>query len=153
MGPTENGIPAPPPPPPTTSYQHRFSKGSSTTAARDMWERLFDEAYKADVIVHTDCGGKIYAHASILVRSPNLLKIKIKICLNSHFKQLTSSTNSTGPGFSGDQEHVGPIKKGQRSPAINPHPRCPTRRRSCFHPIPLLLMVLTYPTTFVIFIT
>lgn len=39
---------------------------SVSTATRDLYDRLFDEAYRADVVVHTDNGGRIYAHASIL---------------------------------------------------------------------------------------
>lgn len=92
--------PTPPPPPqsqlpspPTISYPSRphESNGSlwrgnnnnknvtSTAAAtRDIWDRLFDEAYKADVIIITDSGASIYAHASVLgVVSPvlkNMLK-------------------------------------------------------------------------------
>ncbi|KAJ9177364.1 hypothetical protein P3X46_012591 [Hevea brasiliensis] len=31
-----------------------------------MWERLFDEGYRADVIIHTDKGRSIYSHARIL---------------------------------------------------------------------------------------
>lgn len=32
----------------------------------ELWDRLFDEAYRADVKIHTDSGIIIYAHASIL---------------------------------------------------------------------------------------
>ena len=32
----------------------------------ESWDRLFDEAYRADVKIHTDSGIVIYAHASIL---------------------------------------------------------------------------------------
>ncbi|KAF8404891.1 hypothetical protein HHK36_009786 [Tetracentron sinense] len=41
-----------------------------TTATKDMWERLFDTGYRADVSINTDNGGVIYAHASILLASP-----------------------------------------------------------------------------------
>ncbi|KAL9241612.1 hypothetical protein vseg_015704 [Gypsophila vaccaria] len=43
-------------------------KGQScvNSATQDMWERLFDEAYRADVVIHTDGGGQIYGHSSIL---------------------------------------------------------------------------------------
>lgn len=33
----------------------------------DVWDRLFDEAYRADVLIHTESDIIIYAHASILV--------------------------------------------------------------------------------------
>lgn len=38
--------------------------------ARESWDRLFDEAYRADVEIHTySHDGVIYGHASILVSS------------------------------------------------------------------------------------
>lgn len=40
-----------------------------SSATRDLWERLFDEGYKADVCINTDNGGIIYAHSNILVSS------------------------------------------------------------------------------------
>lgn len=45
-----------------------------STTAIDLWERLFDEGYKADVRIHTDDGGVVYAHACIIVRTPNPTK-------------------------------------------------------------------------------
>ena len=46
-------------------------KGQSfvSTATTDLWKRLFDEGYKADVCINTDNGGIIYAHSNILVSS------------------------------------------------------------------------------------
>uniref|UniRef100_A0A7C8YCY3 Histone acetyltransferase n=1 Tax=Opuntia streptacantha TaxID=393608 RepID=A0A7C8YCY3_OPUST len=42
-------------------------RGSSvSTATRDLWEHLFDQGYRADVVIHTDHGGQIYAHACVL---------------------------------------------------------------------------------------
>ena len=38
-----------------------------STATKDLWKRLFDEGYKADVCINTDNGGIIYAHSNILV--------------------------------------------------------------------------------------
>lgn len=49
-----------------SSYKEQCNVSTATT---DLYDRLFDEAYRADVVVHTDNGGQIYAHASILVRS------------------------------------------------------------------------------------
>jgi hypothetical protein len=61
---------APPLPGPATSSYHgsrvrRYCCVS--TATKDLWERLFDEGYRADVSINTDNGGIIYAHANILV--------------------------------------------------------------------------------------
>ncbi|GFY86628.1 BTB and TAZ domain protein 4 [Actinidia rufa] len=76
--------PAPPPlPGPATRNYHPRGlvmngtpvRGYScvSTATRDLWERLFDEGYRADVLINTDNGGIIYAHASFLgVASPVL---------------------------------------------------------------------------------
>lgn len=52
-----------------------FSPISAATG--NMWDRLFDEGYEADVKISTDGGVLIYAHASVLV-SVSWLKI---ICL------------------------------------------------------------------------
>lgn len=63
---------APPlPGPATTSYRSKVlvEDGSVNAATRDLWDRLFDEAYGADIIINTDNGGILYAHASILVCS------------------------------------------------------------------------------------
>ena len=69
--------PPPPLPPPTLSGQQKKimaeamakeRRGSSvSTATRDLWEHLFDQGYRADVVIHTDHGGQIYAHACVLV--------------------------------------------------------------------------------------
>lgn len=73
----ETPVPPPLPVPGTSSYHRKgLAMNGSTlrgyscvaTATRDLWERLFDEGYKADVTINTDNGGSIYAHASILVR-------------------------------------------------------------------------------------
>ncbi|XWS33499.1 hypothetical protein CRYUN_Cryun22dG0088400 [Craigia yunnanensis] len=37
-----------------------------STATRDLWDRLFDGGYRADVTIETDNGGIIYAHANVL---------------------------------------------------------------------------------------
>lgn len=34
---------------------------------KDLWERLYDEGYEADVYINTVNGGIIYAHSAILV--------------------------------------------------------------------------------------
>uniref|UniRef100_A0A7N0T5M6 BTB domain-containing protein n=1 Tax=Kalanchoe fedtschenkoi TaxID=63787 RepID=A0A7N0T5M6_KALFE len=45
-----------------------------STATRDVWGRMFDEAYRADVVISTDQGWLIYAHASILGMSSPALR-------------------------------------------------------------------------------
>lgn len=69
--------PAPPPlPGPPTTRDHQkglLMNGSKlrgyspvSTTRRDLWDRLFDSGYKADLIIYTDNGGMMYAHASVL---------------------------------------------------------------------------------------
>lgn len=63
---------APPLPGPATSsttYHGSRVRGYCcvSTATKDLWERLFDEGYRADVSINTDNGGIIYAHANLLV--------------------------------------------------------------------------------------
>ncbi|GER53748.1 BTB/POZ and TAZ domain-containing protein 4 [Striga asiatica] len=78
-------LPHPPPLPShlTTSFHQKSFKinGSEikehclcdSKSANSSWDRLFDEAYRADVSISTDGGGVIYAHASVLgVVSPVL---------------------------------------------------------------------------------
>ncbi|CAM8992774.1 unnamed protein product [Rhodiola kirilowii] len=59
-------------------------------ASRDMWERMFDEAYRADVVVSTDQGGVIYAHASILGMASPVLRGIIKQSRRQGRKRLIS---------------------------------------------------------------
>lgn len=42
---------------------------SASTAGSNVMDRLFDEGYRADVLIDTDQGGLIHAHANILVSS------------------------------------------------------------------------------------
>lgn len=70
-----------PPPVPSKSNRHQRRHGmdaapglgnsSVSTATRDMWDRLFNDGYKADVVIYTDNGSIIYAHANIIVSSPS----------------------------------------------------------------------------------
>lgn len=48
----------------------------ASTAGRDMWFQMFDEAYRADVVITTDQGSVIYAHASILVSSSSYFQLQ-----------------------------------------------------------------------------
>ncbi|XP_015578516.2 BTB/POZ and TAZ domain-containing protein 4 [Ricinus communis] len=91
--PAEVDMKEPPSPPPlpclaTTSHHRRILKAEHGrtlrgyncifTTAKDMWERLFDEGYRADVIINTDNGGSIYAHANILGMASPVMKGMLK---------------------------------------------------------------------------
>ncbi|KAL9464183.1 hypothetical protein AB3S75_001893 [Citrus x aurantiifolia] len=74
---------APPLPGPATSYHQKGLvmnglplRGYScvSTAAKDLWERLFDSGYKADVTIYTDYNGIIYAHANVLGMASPVMK-------------------------------------------------------------------------------
>lgn len=68
----EKALPLPLPPLPP-SFQAKGSglkmskKCCFPNAVNSSWDRLFDEAYGADVSIITDGGAIIYAHAAILV--------------------------------------------------------------------------------------
>lgn len=74
---------APPLPGPATSYHQKGlvmnglplrGYSSVSTAAKDLWERLFDSGYKADVTIYTDYNGIIYAHANVLGMASPVMK-------------------------------------------------------------------------------
>ncbi|GAA0142791.1 hypothetical protein LIER_35634 [Lithospermum erythrorhizon] len=76
-------IPLPPPYPVVEAVHRRrgFLKSGSankgqccTHSNRNVRDRLFDEGYRADVVINTDHGGVIYAHANILLKSRNQVK-------------------------------------------------------------------------------
>ncbi|XP_057957570.1 BTB/POZ and TAZ domain-containing protein 4 isoform X2 [Malania oleifera] len=78
---------APPLPPPLMNYRKRRSvqDGSPaggyscvSTATRNMWDQLFDEAYRADVSIKTDNGDVIYAHSNILGMASPVIKNMLK---------------------------------------------------------------------------
>ncbi|KAJ9170576.1 hypothetical protein P3X46_018674 [Hevea brasiliensis] len=81
-------VPPPLPGPATTSSYHRRQltmdgktlrgHSSVSTRTKDMWERLFDEGYRADVTINTDKGGSIYAHANILGMASPVIKGLLK---------------------------------------------------------------------------
>ncbi|XP_027360479.1 BTB/POZ and TAZ domain-containing protein 4 isoform X2 [Abrus precatorius] len=54
----------------------RSTNVSSTT--KDMWERLFDQGYNADVCINTDNGGVVYAHSTILAMASPVLRGMLK---------------------------------------------------------------------------
>lgn len=72
-------LPIPPPLPSHSKHsihQKRLASASpnggcccASTSVNSTWDRLFDEGYRADVLIHTDHDGIIYAHASVLVSS------------------------------------------------------------------------------------
>nr|XP_016480334.1 PREDICTED: BTB/POZ and TAZ domain-containing protein 4-like isoform X1 [Nicotiana tabacum]XP_016480335.1 PREDICTED: BTB/POZ and TAZ domain-containing protein 4-like isoform X1 [Nicotiana tabacum] len=64
--PLERTLPNPPPLPVAWNSPIMRRNCSNFTAAKNMWDCLFDEGYRADVSINTDNGGTIYAHASIL---------------------------------------------------------------------------------------
>lgn len=78
---SKKSIPIPPPSPQSaaTGYPCEYvvmnnlaPRGRSSrvpTATKDLWERLFNEGYKADVRINTDNGGIVYAHSNIIVSS------------------------------------------------------------------------------------
>ncbi|KAF2295549.1 hypothetical protein GH714_033174 [Hevea brasiliensis] len=86
----KKGHPVPPllPGPATTNGYHRRQltmdgktlrgHSSVSTRTKDMWERLFDEGYRADVTINTDKGGSIYAHANILGMASPVIKGLLK---------------------------------------------------------------------------
>lgn len=62
----------PPPPPVKSNSTDLFPQrrhNSVSTATRDSWDRMFDEAHGADVLIHTDNNGLIYAHSNVIVSS------------------------------------------------------------------------------------
>jgi hypothetical protein len=66
-----SSVPIPPPlPSKSDGLKKKLGHSSVSTATRDMWDRLFNDGYKADVVIYTDNGSIIYAHANILVSSP-----------------------------------------------------------------------------------
>ncbi|XP_022963364.1 BTB/POZ and TAZ domain-containing protein 4-like [Cucurbita moschata] len=84
-----NTIPMPPPLPKSAISSHlqkglvsseSLQRGYScvSTALRDRWDSLFDEAYGADVTIHTDHGGIVYAHAYVLGMASPVMKGMLK---------------------------------------------------------------------------
>ncbi|XP_052205808.1 BTB/POZ and TAZ domain-containing protein 4 [Diospyros lotus] len=82
-----NVSPVPPPIPSCPESSKRPAANASSTrgynsvsmSGTDLWERLFNESYRADVAIHTSNGGIIYSHANILgMVSPVLKSILTK---------------------------------------------------------------------------
>lgn len=71
-----SGPPSPPPPPVRSNSGTMWKKSTlqkcnifASKATRDAWDRMFDEAHGADVLIHTDDNGLIYAHSNVIVSS------------------------------------------------------------------------------------
>ncbi|PRQ48175.1 putative histone acetyltransferase [Rosa chinensis] len=70
------------PGPVKNSFHKRLSSNASpvrrcnyvSKATTDLWGRLFDEGYRADVAIHTDDGGIVYAHANLLGMASPVMK-------------------------------------------------------------------------------
>ncbi|XP_028787096.1 BTB/POZ and TAZ domain-containing protein 4-like [Neltuma alba] len=45
-----------------------------STATRDLWDRLFDKGYKADVCINTHNGGILFAHSNVLGMASPVLR-------------------------------------------------------------------------------
>lgn len=70
----DSSVPIPPPVPSKSDKRHGgndvaegLGNSGVSTATRDMWDRLFNDGYKADVVIYTDNGGVVYAHSNIIV--------------------------------------------------------------------------------------
>ncbi|KAK9061906.1 hypothetical protein SSX86_019090 [Deinandra increscens subsp. villosa] len=61
-----------------------MGQNCSISQARESWDRLFDEAYRADVEIHTDGDTIIYAHASILGIASPVFKSMFKKSRSKH---------------------------------------------------------------------
>ncbi|XP_010478779.1 PREDICTED: BTB/POZ and TAZ domain-containing protein 4-like [Camelina sativa] len=74
-----------PPPLPSKSDGHKrtydtpgLGNSCISTATRDLWDRLFNDGYKADVVIYTDSGNVIYAHANIIGNASTVIKGMLK---------------------------------------------------------------------------
>ncbi|GAA0140916.1 hypothetical protein LIER_02179 [Lithospermum erythrorhizon] len=78
---SEKQLPIPPPSPYFGRHNGVSKSGLSCKGCcsvpggkQDTWDRLFDEGYGADVLIRTDHGGVIYAHANILGMASPVLR-------------------------------------------------------------------------------
>ncbi|KAL8124999.1 BTB/POZ and TAZ domain-containing protein 4-like isoform X2 [Apium graveolens] len=66
----------------TTSYhsnRQALDVECVPAAMSGIWDRLFDEAYRADVLINTDNGNIVYAHASILGVASSVFKNMLRL--------------------------------------------------------------------------
>ncbi|CAH8344307.1 unnamed protein product [Eruca vesicaria subsp. sativa] len=80
-----SGPPSPPPPPPIKSNYGMKKKSTvqkcesfASKATRDAWDRMFDEALGADVLIHTDDNGLIYAHSNVIGMASDVIRGMMK---------------------------------------------------------------------------
>ncbi|KAM7262776.1 hypothetical protein ACFE04_000459 [Oxalis oulophora] len=78
-------IPVPPPLPDFASTRYNQKERDQVNRsleindeASDLWDQLFDHAYRADVCIRTDNGGVVYAHANVLGIASDVLKGMLK---------------------------------------------------------------------------
>uniref|UniRef100_A0A1J3CT89 BTB/POZ and TAZ domain-containing protein 5 n=1 Tax=Noccaea caerulescens TaxID=107243 RepID=A0A1J3CT89_NOCCA len=74
-----SALPSPPPPPPPppavkSKLPQRRRQSFVSTATRDSWDRMFDEALGADVLIHTDDNGLIYAHSNVIGMASDVIR-------------------------------------------------------------------------------
>ncbi|OIV93495.1 hypothetical protein TanjilG_11077 [Lupinus angustifolius] len=91
---TKKNIPAPPPLPRSmaTAFPCKVENNNPparmhsnvSSATRDLWQRVYNEGYKADVYISTDNGGIIYAHSIILATASPVLKGMLKQANRHH---------------------------------------------------------------------
>ncbi|CAH2043244.1 unnamed protein product, partial [Thlaspi arvense] len=81
----DSSVPIPPPVPSKSDGRlkryaapGRLEHSCVSTATRDMCDRLFNDGYKADVVIYTDNGGVIYAHANIIGTASTVIKGMLK---------------------------------------------------------------------------
>ncbi|PON66758.1 Voltage dependent potassium channel [Parasponia andersonii] len=93
--------PPPPLPGPATTYSKRAVISTSRSmpirgyscvpsATTKLWNRLFDEGYRADVCVQTENGGMIYAHANVLGIASTVIRGMLKQARKSGRRRLIS---------------------------------------------------------------
>ncbi|CAL0331767.1 unnamed protein product [Lupinus luteus] len=84
----KNFTPTPPPLPPSpfVCFPKLVLKNNSasigrncvSSATKDMWGRLFNEGYEADICINTENGGTIYAHSNILGMASPVIRGMLK---------------------------------------------------------------------------
>ena len=83
-----SSVPVPPPLPSKTNvHQNRYGGNEVApclnhscvpTSTKDTWDRLFNDGYKANVVIYTDNGGIVYAHANIIGTASSVIKGMLK---------------------------------------------------------------------------
>ncbi|CAN8328351.1 unnamed protein product [Cochlearia groenlandica] len=93
-----SGPPSPPPPPPvklnsgnkTKNICPKNKQSFVCKATRDSWDRMFDEAHGADVLIHTDNNGLIFAHSNVIGMASDVIRGMMKqVKRKSHRKSIS----------------------------------------------------------------